>query len=100
MACPASCMIVGDPIMILKYTKTVEEWADHIIEKFGKNTALIFAGTWIKCPCILADFECDRCGYARKDDPCVDSETWFYEVYHNDVLLKQIRKIIVEKCRT
>ena len=78
------------------YLDYIFRWADHIIKRFGKENAKIFAQTNYHCPCRVFGWHCDDCAFAICLDLCPHAKDWMSlgidEVYN-------IKKNILEKLK-
>ena len=80
--------------------KKIEEWVDHIINRFGKYDALLWATSKIihDCPCILLKWKCLLCEHriylGMGAYWCEEANRW---VYLNKTEILEIKSLISKK---
>ena len=86
---------------------SVERWANHIIKRFGKDGALVFAkykGTQ-SCPCYINNWECEKCEHLTSASKplyrihfgCKKAREWQFIGFNkiNDIKRKILEKFTV-----
>ena len=74
-----------------------KEWAEHIIERFGKQLALKFAESYSSCPCNTSKWECCTCKYSYKYyDLCKEGREFWdrTDKIKRGIIKRHIKRII------
>ena len=89
--------------------KEIQKWVEHIIRRFGKEDALYFAISNVRCPCISLARVCYGCKYqetptrryckaANQYDKFI-SDDYFYSRKRCVRRKRKIKKIIFKRVR-
>jgi len=88
----------------MKIKMNDKRWAKHIIKRFGKEEALIYAYKIVKCPCKSLNRNCNDCKYSRKkyiyeEIPHCKKGKIYYKMWMIDPFSfsERVKKIIRER---
>ena len=83
--------------------RTIEEWAQHIITRFGYANAHHFASyNFTDCPCIFLNRDCDDCKHKPNVTPelvlCDEANDFVIAKRNHILFIEKLKSEIVRKC--
>ncbi len=78
--------------------KTIDQWAIHIIKRFGRHNALRYVNfTTSDCPCVYLNIDCDGCKFSPKIDSQLvlcDAAKEFSQISDNSNFINKLKEKI------